>query len=51
MSLYELLSTSAELDAMEHENSPAPSVSDEDWQKSMDVISNLAQFDPTLRLE
>lgn len=52
MSLYELISTASALQKMDDkQNIKAPEVSEDEWRKSMDVMSNLAQFDPSIRLE
>lgn len=49
MSLFELLSTMAGLRRTDQKK-PAPNVSNDDWDDAMSVISELAQFDPSLDL-
>lgn len=57
MSLYELLSTTVALDLLRDKedsgdrNKPGPAMSEEDWERSMNAIRNLARFDPSLRVE
>jgi len=56
MSLYELLSTAAALEELRETEEAGtrkshPAVSPEEWEESMSVIKNLAQFDPSIRLE
>ena len=46
MSLYELLSTTAALNLLD----TAPAVDEADWESSMNLIQELAKFDPTLKV-
>jgi len=50
MSLYELISTSAAMRRMDEKSSKRPTVTDEEWDQSVSLITDLAKFDPSLRV-
>lgn len=54
MSLYELLSTSVALVKMDRDRDQVDlgrPVTDDEWQKSNEIMAHLAKFDPSLKLD
>lgn len=50
MSLYELLSTASALTKLNNKSSAKPTVSDEEWEQSLGLITHLANFDPSIKI-